>query len=219
MKKILSSIAILTIFLTACKSEKKVEQVVVETPPVVETVKPVLLEGATHTADVVASTLTWKGFKPGGFHNGSLSIKEGAVIADSTGIKQGSFVIDMTTLKVLDIPADSEDNAKLTGHLSSPDFFDTTNNPTATFIFKEVETKGKNTSLKGDLTLKGISKPISVPVTISEADGITTLKAAPFKIDRTEYGIQFKSKKFFNDLKDKFINDEIEIGFEVKLKK
>ncbi len=217
MKNFLLPIALVAVLVTSCKNEKPAKTI--EEAVVVEDTIPaapaVLLEGATHAADVAVSSLTWKGFKPGGSHNGTLTLKEGAVIADSTGIKQGVFVIDMTSLKVLDLPADSEDNGKLSGHLASPDFFDVAANPTATFKFTEFD--GKN--LKGDLTLKGISKPISVPTKISEKDGITTLTAAPFKIDRTQYDIKFKSKKFFDDLKDKFINDDFEVGFEVKLNK
>lgn len=177
MKNFLIPATIVALFVSSCKSEKKTEPIVEETTPIVEVVAPVLLEGATHTADVANSTLTWKGFKPTGTHNGSLQLKEGAVIADSTGIKQGVFVIDMATLKVLDIPADNEDNGKLAGHLTSPDFFDVANNPTATFKFSAFDGK----SLKGDLTIKGITKPISIPVSVSEKEGITTLKAADRK--------------------------------------
>lgn len=213
MKKLFFTLLTVALFTVACKQEKKVETPV-ETAPVVEQ-PAVLLEGATHTTDVAASTLAWKGFKPTGSHNGTLTLKEGAVIADSTGIKQGVFVIDMTSLKNLDLPEGSEDNAKLTGHLSSPDFFDVANHPTATFKFNEV----KDNKLNGELTIKGITKPLSIPVNISETDGITTLKAAPFKVDRTEYDIKFKSKKFFDDLKDKFINDDFEVSFDIKLKK
>lgn len=213
MKKLFLSAFTIAIITVSCKQEKKVEAPV-EPAPVVEQ-PAVLLEGATHTADVATSTLTWKGFKPTGSHNGTLTLKEGAVIADSTGLKQGVFVIDMSSLKVLDIPADAKENADLSGHLASPDFFDVANNPTAKFTFNEL----KDNKLNGELTIKGITKPLSVPVTVSEADGVTILKAAPFKVDRTEYDIKFKSKKFFNDLKDKFINDEFEVGFEVYLKK
>lgn len=215
MKNFLIPATIVALFVSSCKSEKKTDPIAQETAPIVEVVAPVLLEGATHTADVANSTLTWKGFKPTGTHNGSLQLKEGAVIADSTGIKQGVFVIDMATLKVLDIPADNEDNGKLAGHLTSPDFFDVANNPTATFKFSAFD--GKN--LKGELTIKGITKPFTIPVSVSEADGVTTLKAAPFKVDRTEFDVKYGSKKFFDNLKDKFINDQFEIGFEVKLKK
>jgi polyisoprenoid-binding protein YceI len=217
MKNILLPIVLVAVLATSCKNDKpaKSTQEVVVVEDSIPTAPAVLLQGATHAADVAVSSLTWKGFKPGGLHNGTLTLKEGAVIADSTGIKQGVFVIDMTSLKVLDLPTDSEDNGKLAGHLASPDFFDVAAYPTANFKFTEFD--GKN--LKGDLTIKGISKPLSVPVKISEKDGVTTLTVAPFNIDRTQYDIKFKSKKFFDNLKDKFINDEFEVGFEVKLKK
>ena len=39
-------------------------------------------------------------------------------------LESGSFLIDMNSIAVIDIPADDKDNAKLTGHLKSPDFFD-----------------------------------------------------------------------------------------------
>lgn len=177
------------------------------------------LKGATHKADLTTSTLTWKGFKPTGTHNGSIKLKEGLVKADKSGVVSGYFVIDMSSIVVLDLPADSDGNGKLVGHLKSADFFDVEVFPTATYKFAKVETKGKQKYLKGDLTIKGITKPVSIPVTISNAKGMITLKAAPFTIDRTEYNIQYKSNKFFDNLKDKFINDEFEVGFEVKLKK
>lgn len=215
MKKLIFTVLTVSLFTIACKQEKKAEAPVEVAPVVEQTTPAVLLEGATHTADVAASSLTWKGFKPTGSHNGTLSLKEGAVVADSTGIKQGVFVLDMTTLKVLDIPADAKENADLSGHLASPDFFDVANHPTATFSFNEL----KDNKLTGELTIKGITKPLTIPVSVSEVDGVTTLKAAPFKVDRTAYDIKFKSKKFFGDLGDKFINDEFEVSFDVKLKK
>jgi polyisoprenoid-binding protein YceI len=177
------------------------------------------LKGETHKADLATSILTWKGFKPTGTHNGSLKLKEGAVKADKSGVISGSFVIDMSSIAVLDMPADSDGNVKLVGHLKSADFFDVEVFPTATYKFSKVETKGKQKYLKGDLTIKGITKPVSIPVTVTTVKETITLKAEPFIIDRTEYNIQYKSNKFFDNLKDKFINDEFEVGFEVKLKK
>ena len=42
-------------------------------------------------------------------------------------------------------------------HLKSPEFFDVENNPVMTFI----STKVTNTALEGDLTIKGITKPVT----------------------------------------------------------
>jgi polyisoprenoid-binding protein YceI len=69
--------------------------------------------------------------------------------------------------------------------------------------------------VKGDLTIKGITKSIEFPVILSQTETGVELVGETFKIDRTEFNIQYKSQKFFDDLKDKFINDEFEISFKV----
>jgi len=77
-------------------------------------------------------------------------------------------------------------------HLSSPDFFDTARHPEATFeaTFVSPET------VIGDFTLKGVTKPIELKASFTEAGidpygneriGID-LEGA---IDRTEYGVSF----------------------------
>jgi len=124
----------------------------------------------------------------------------------------------MNTIEVLDIPKEEEGNGKLVGHLNSGDFFDVENNPTATFEITDV-VNGENASIKGDLTVKGITKSIEFPVTLTSSDAGIKLSGATFKIDRTDFDIQYKSKKFFDNLKDKFINDEFEISFEVNASK
>lgn len=48
------------------------------------------------------------------------------------------------------------------GHLRSPDFFGTDENPTMTFTSTGVKANGDDWVLDGDLTLKGITKPVSI---------------------------------------------------------
>lgn len=215
MKKILIPIFIAAAFISSCKSDKKNDEAVVETTvqEAPASSSSIVLEGATHMADVTSSEILWKGFKPTGSHDGVLNLKEGAVVYDNSGLQKGVFVIDMSSLKVLDIPADSEDNGKLVGHLSTADFFDTANFPAATYEFDKVE----NGKMTGNLTIKGITKPLAVPFTLSDENGVITLKAEPVKVDRTAYDIKYKSKKFFDNLKDQFINDEFEVSFKVTL--
>ena len=40
-----------------------------------------------------------------------------------------------------------------------------------------------------------------------------------FKIDRSKWGIEYKSKSFFNDLADQFIYDDMEISITIKANK
>lgn len=198
----------------ACKSEKKAE--VKEEVTVVEVVEEIVqFEDGTYAANVETSKLNWKGFKPTGTHNGTVGIKEGNLVVSGGMLTEGNFTFDMTAITVLDIPADDKGNGKLVGHLKSPDFFDTENNPTATFKITSVE----GSTVNGDLTIKGITKPISFPVSLTAAASGISLISEPFKIDRTLFGIEYKSKSVFDNLKDKFINDEFEISFEVNASK
>jgi polyisoprenoid-binding protein YceI len=179
-------------------------------------------EGADkYIIDTATGVVEWKGFKPTGQHNGTLKIKSGALYIKENTPVGGEFVIDMNSLKVLDI-TDPEFNGKLTGHLRSPDFFNVEANPEANFVITQiVRSKESKTTytLSGNLTIKGITKSVSFLADVT-AEGDTFNASTPeFTIDRAAYDIRFKSKKFFDDLKDDFINDEIALVIKLSGKK
>ncbi|MGV7031673.1 YceI family protein [Methylobacterium symbioticum] len=61
-------------------------------------------------------------------------------------------------------------NPKLDAHLKTPDFFDTQKFPTATFTATTVEPTSPTTArILGDLTLKGVTKPIALDATFNQA--------------------------------------------------
>ncbi len=64
----------------------------------------------------------------------------------------------------LSIVASSIDtgNAQRDGHLLSGDFFETENNPDITFVSTHVSGGGDDWSITGDLSIKGVSKPVTV---------------------------------------------------------
>jgi polyisoprenoid-binding protein YceI len=211
MKKALLVLSIIGLFFTSCKEDKSNKTVTKTAKEVVKTVSK-----ATHK--VVSSKLTWKGYKPSGSHNGTINLKEGSLNFDGKNLKGGKFTFDMTSIDVSDIPKTDEYYGKLVGHLTSPDFFDTKQFPTGTFEITKV-TKGDIVStVQGNLTLKGITKNISFPASISEKGGVVTFLSNAIKVDRTDFGIKYKSKKFFDNLKDKFVNDLFDITFEVTAK-
>jgi polyisoprenoid-binding protein YceI len=79
-------------------------------------------------------------------------------------------------------------------HLRTPDFFDAAQFPEMTFKSTRVEQKGKSYVLHGDLTIKGVSKPVALPFTltgaIKDSRGNTRIGiAAQTKIDRRDFGI------------------------------
>lgn len=53
-------------------------------------------------------------------------------------------------------------NAQRDGHLRSPDFFDVENHPTATFALTQFERTGDAVTATGDLTIRGITKPVTL---------------------------------------------------------
>ena len=81
------------------------------------------------------------------------------------------------------------------GHLRTADFFDAAKYPEMTFKSTRVERKAQDQYvLHGDFTLKGVTKQISFPFTmtgaIKDAQGNTRFGvAAQTKIDRRDYGI------------------------------
>lgn len=178
-----------------------------------EAQKAAVAEGQSLTVDVAASTIHWKGFKPGGSHHGLLSIKSGELFIDGDKLKSGTFVLDMNSINVHDLNSESG-KEKLEGHLKSADFFDVETFPEGTFTITGVEelTGGEYSHrISGNLTLKEAVKNISFDAKITKEGDVYTATTAAFTIDRTQWGVNYGSKNLFKDLKDSFINDEMEI--------
>lgn len=79
-------------------------------------------------------------------------------------------------------------------HLRNADFFEVAKFPEMTFKSTKVEKKGDGYVLHGDFTLKGVTKPISFPFTLTGAvkDNRGNVRfgvAAETKINRRDYGI------------------------------
>jgi polyisoprenoid-binding protein YceI len=173
------------------------------------------IKKTNYKVNTVISKINWKGFKPTGSHYGTIDLDNGNIIIKNDKITGGEFTINMNSIVDLDMPADNEYNAKLVGHLKSADFFDVEKYPNGSFQIKETENKDGKTLIKGELTLKDISHPVSFLADIKIENGQLTLKSETFKIDRSKWNIRYKSKSFFDDLKDKFIEDDMEISIEV----
>ena len=173
----------------------------------------------TYAADLSESVIEWKGFKPTGTHNGNIMIKSGELNINDGAVESGSFTIDMNSIVNLDIPADQEMNGKLVGHLKSADFFDVEKYPEANFEVTGFETVDGKSMLSGNLKLKEKENMITFPVTVSTEGDQVTLSSETFTIDRSKWDVKYGSKSFFDDLGDKFINDDIELKITVKANK
>jgi polyisoprenoid-binding protein YceI len=168
----------------------------------------------SYKVDAAKSTLDWKAEKITGFHEGIIDIKSGTMKIDKDKIISGSFVINMNTITCTDL-TDAEYNKKLVGHLSSPDFFDVAKFPEATFtITKPVDLSKSVTEIHGNLSIKGIVKPLIFKAVVIKAGTSYVFNANSIVVDRTKYDIKYGSGSFFSDLGDKAIYDE----FTLKLK-
>jgi len=107
---------------------------------------------------------------------------------------------DPTQSKVsVTIPLDSVNSnvAKLNEHLDSPDFFDAAKYPNATFKSTKVEKGATPDQLKvtGDLSLHGVTKPVTLDVTVNNVGEHPIRKApaagfdATATVKRSEFGI------------------------------
>jgi len=161
----------------------------------------------TYTVDVAKSTITWVGKKVTGSHNGTITLKSGTLNVDGKKVTGGTFVMDMTTIK------DADGSAKLEGHLKADDFFGTDKFPTSTFVITKVAGSGANVNVSGNLTIKGTTKPITFPATVTvNADGTVSAMAGKITVDRTKYDIRYGSKSFFDGIGDKAIDDNFELA-------
>ncbi|CAL2095277.1 YceI family protein [Tenacibaculum sp. 190524A02b] len=210
MKKSILAIAFVALGVVSCKTDKKK----VEAKEEVKEVKKVENVINSYKANITESTLTWKGTKPTGSHTGTISLEKGLLDIENGNVKAGRFLVNMSSIVCTDLEA-GKGKEDLEGHLKAPDFFDVEKYPTAKFEVTSSEVKDGKVNITGNLTIKDVTKSITIPATISEKDGSLSFKS-DFSIDRTEFGIQYKSKKFFDNLKDKFINDLIEFSFDIK---
>ena len=152
-----------------------------------------------------SSKVVWKGYKVTGSHEGTIAIKSGSLSFDNEKLTGGMFVMDMTSISSTDLTGGSQ--KKLNGHLKSDDFFGVEKFPTASLVFKEVKSTGKNSyEVIGDITIKG--KTASVTVSVSVYGNKAN---AALKIDRTKFDVKYGSTSFFDDLKNKAIYDDFDI--------
>jgi polyisoprenoid-binding protein YceI len=112
----------------------------------------------------------------------------------------GTFSIDKANLaeSKLDfkVKTDSIDtaNAKRDQHLKGPDFFNVVQHKTISFVSKSVTPVGESYEVNGDLTLHGVTKPVTVKVSpTGEGAGPMGGKIAgieaTFTIKRSEFGM------------------------------
>lgn len=185
--------------------------------------------GKDYTIDPSTSVLTWEASKPLGSHHGIVPIKEGSVSVQDGRITGGKVTLDMANLQVTDLEGNKK--ADLEAHLKGrdadkeTDFFNTDKYPTAVYVIKnttvlENDPEGNTHNVSGELTLKDITHPVDFKAKVDlNTPDVIKISSVKFEIDRTAWGIKYRSPKFAPELKDDLIKDEIKIDFNITAKK
>jgi len=112
----------------------------------------------------------------------------------------GTLVVDGDALKeaVATIQVQSIDTgvAQRDNHLRTADFFDATNHPSITFKTKRIEKSGDDLVMVADFTMRGVTKELRLPVTLSKPIkdpwGNTRVGLeARTRLNRKDYGIRY----------------------------
>jgi polyisoprenoid-binding protein YceI len=109
----------------------------------------------------------------------------------------------------------------LAAHLQSPDFFDAERFPTLTFVAEDIDLNGDAVTVPGEITIKGVTKPVRVAGTITDPmnDAYGTerlgLKLSA-SLDRTDFGLNWNTPLPSGD---PALADEVTIVAELQLVK
>ena len=159
------------------------------------------------------STIKWKGSKStGAYHDGLISIDKGFINVNDSIIVDGEVNINMDSITCTDIE-NPESNQYLISHLKNDDFFSVSDHPISYLKILSLKHQNDNNYLlQADLTIKGQTHPIEffANIQINKDAAIATGK---IEIDRSKYNIKYKSKTWYPDLGDRFINDIFELYF------
>lgn len=211
MKKVTLSLACAAFLAVSCNNNPKGDKA--KTTDETEVV--VVSEGSSYSVNTTESTVRWTGRKVSGSHTGTVNIQSGSIALDEYGKPVGGeFVIDMNSIANEDLKADAENRSKLENHLKSDDFFAVQAHPESKFVITDVRNvTDSGADISGNLTLRGVTKNITFPVTITENTASSFIANADFNINRKDWGVMYQG------MKDDLIADEINFKVTVKVNK
>lgn len=137
----------------------------------------------------------------------------GSVTYDEKNVAASSVdaTIDVTTVDTGMPPRD--------GHLKSPDFFDVAKFPSMTFKSKSVSKTGDGFDVSGDLTLHGVTKPVTLHVIASKEqvgmDGKTLSRGfeATTTLHRQDFGLTWNGTMKSGD---SVLGDDVKIDISIE---
>lgn len=136
--------------------------------------------------------------------------------------ERGSFTYDETTRELSDLVFEVEaasvltDNPARDRHLKSGDFLDAESHPLIRFVMTEAVPESETTgTIRGDLTVRGVTRPIEVAVTLNRiapypwGDNYVMGVSAEAVVERSAFGSTYA-------LEGGLVGDEIALRFEIE---
>ncbi|MGI4736833.1 MAG: YceI family protein [Janthinobacterium lividum] len=162
----------------------------------------------TYVLNPASSRLVWTGYAEAGGYapSGTLRLAPGGTLSMTTPatLQAARVLVDVRTL--------THSNEKLQEHLRGTDFFDAARFPTASFELLRIA-EGQ---AQGRLTLKGQTHPVTVPVRVVALGADSLLVQGTVQIDRTQFGINYNSSSFFQNLGSYAIRNDFQLAFTLK---
>lgn len=124
-----------------------------------------------------------------------------------------------TSLRMeIDAPSITTNNAQRDGHLQSPDFFDVAKFPTLTFVSTGVSGDLDDLSIKGNLTIRGVTHPVTLKGEMSQTvtdpwGNQRTSLAVSGKLSREKWGLTWNQALEFGGL---MVSDEVKLSIEAE---
>ncbi|WP_029059753.1 YceI family protein [Stappia stellulata] len=135
---------------------------------------------------------------------------------------EGSFTFDEDTRTLSDltvtIPADSvfSNNERRDGHLRSDDFLSAETHPDITFVMTSAEEEtARSGTVTGDLTLRGVTRPVTLDVTLNKVgpypfgDTYVIGISARTTLKRSEFGMTYA-------VENGLVGDEVPIRIDLE---
>jgi polyisoprenoid-binding protein YceI len=194
MKKITLVALVFGAFLVSCSDGgKKVEANDAQTVETVQTEATVEYKTVKE-----GSYLDWRASHLGGVEArfGKLFAKSASVLVNNGVVTNATIEVDMNSLTVENFGDDAETAAKLSGHLLSPDLFNTAAFPTSKFELTSIAegTEGYNSSITGNLTILETTKSITFSANVAVSENEVTVVSEDFAITRQDWGIVYHTE-------------------------
>lgn len=149
----------------------------------------------TNTPDLQLSHISWKGSKYDAakgadkFHLGQVGLKDAKIKMKNDTPESLSITVDLNKIDNYDL-ADGV-KGQLISHLKSADFFNVGLFPDAKFTSTKIEKLVNDKAdfkMTGNITIKGVSKPIEVKGHIVKDHGKNLLESDVFYLNGEEFG-------------------------------